>query len=86
MAAPSDVAPAFEIIEDRRAVYRETRAATLIADNAWNGGVVVGAWPPFDPARGLGDVEGALTINGVEQGRGRPDDPFGALAWLAISR
>ncbi len=40
MAAVSEIAPAFEIIEDRRAVYRETRATSLIADNAWSGGVV----------------------------------------------
>ncbi len=82
-AAVSDIAPAFEIIEDRKANYRDTRGTSLIADNAWNGGVVTGAWKPFDAGRGLGDVEGVLTIDGVEQGRGKPDDPFGALAWLA---
>ena len=82
-AAVSDIAPAFELIEDRNAVYRETSAWSLIADNAWNGGIVHGKWRPFDPLRGLGDVEGVLTIDGREAGRGRPDGPFESLAWLA---
>lgn len=83
MAAVSDIAPAFELIDDRHAVYRETRATSLIVENAWNAGVVLGAWQAFDPGAGLGDIEGIATIDGAEAGRGRPDDPFGALAWLA---
>ncbi|WP_342360297.1 2-keto-4-pentenoate hydratase [Terrarubrum flagellatum] len=83
MAAVGGIAPAFELIEDRHADYRDTKATSLIADNAWNGGVVHGAWRPFDPARGAGDVEGVLTFNGKKQGHGRPDDPFSALAWVA---
>ena len=34
--------PAFELIEDRRANYKQTKVHTLIADNAWNAGVVLG--------------------------------------------
>src|SRR3569833_1675579 len=30
--------PAFELIEDRNAVYTETRATSMIVDNCWNGG------------------------------------------------
>lgn len=77
------IAPTFELIEDRNAVYRETKAASLIADNAWNGGVVTGPWRAFGIADQIESLEGVLTISGVEQGRGKPDDPFGALAWCA---
>lgn len=77
------IAPAFELIEDRHAVYRETRATSLIADNAWNGGVVLGPWRPFATTDDIETAEGILSFDGVEQGRGKPDDPFGALAWCA---
>lgn len=83
MRAVADVAPAFELIEDRHAVYTETRAWSLVADNSWNAGIVVGDWKRFDPSTDLAALEGVLTIDGAERGRGKPDDPFGALAWLA---
>ena len=34
--------PAFELIEDRNANYTHTEAASLIVENCWNGGVVIG--------------------------------------------
>lgn len=77
------IAPTFELIEDRNAVYRETKAVALIADNAWNGGVVTGPWRAFKATDAIENAEGVLTIDGVEQGRGKPDDSFGALAWCA---
>jgi 2-keto-4-pentenoate hydratase len=83
MRAVADVAPAFELIEDRNAVYTETRAWSLVADNSWNAGIVVGDWVRFDPSIDTAGLEGVLTIDGAERGRGKPDDPFGALAWLA---
>ncbi len=84
MAATAGVAPAFELVEDRHAVHRETKATSLIADNAWNAGIVHGAWCRFDPAVAIADIEGVLTVDGAERGRGRLDDPFGALAWVAM--
>ena len=42
--------PAFELIEDRHADYAHTEAASLIVENCWNGGVVVGT-PKPRPAR-----------------------------------
>ena len=42
--------PAFELIEDRNADYPHTEAASLIVENCWNGGVVIGAPKPA-PAR-----------------------------------
>lgn len=82
-AAVGHLAPAFELIEDRHAVYKETRAASLIADNSWNAGIVHGPWVALDPALNIAALEGIATIDGTEKGRGKPDDPFGALAWLA---
>ena len=35
--------PAYELIEDRNAVYTETRRVSMIVENCWNGGVVIGA-------------------------------------------
>jgi 2-keto-4-pentenoate hydratase len=87
-AAVGSVMAAFELIEDRHAVYKSTSALTLIADNAWNGGIVLGpeqAPPPGD----LNGISGTLEVNGVAHKYGITDDPMGALAWvanLAVSR
>ena len=81
--AVSDVMAAFELIEDRFADYRSSRALSLIVDNAWNGGIVIG--PARRPPAGLDldGITGVLRSNGREAGTGRSDDPLGALAWLA---
>mgnify|MGYP001042077641 CR=1 FL=1 len=75
--------PAFELIEDRNAVYRETDAYSMIVDNCWNAGVVLGApvemRRDIDPCR----LHGRLAINGRPVSEGKADDPLGALAWLA---
>jgi len=81
--AVSTVMPAFELIEDRHAVYRETKALSLIADNAWNAGIVLGRPVTVAPNAPLDGLEGRLTVNGGDEKSGRTDDPLGALAWLA---
>lgn len=81
-AAAAEVMPAFELIEDRNAVYKETNALSLIADNAWNGGIVLGE-PKAPPAGDLDGIGARLTVNGIERGTGKTDDPMGALAWVA---
>ena len=43
--------PAFELIEDRNADYQRTEAASLIVENCWNGGVVIGAPKPVSRCR-----------------------------------
>src|ERR1700688_3747 len=53
--------PAFELIEDRHADYAHTEAVSLIVENCWNGGVVVGAPKPASCAALVG-VTGRLTI------------------------
>jgi len=77
------VMPAFELIEDRNAVYRETSVLSLIADNAWNGGIVLGPETALPPALDLDGMAGALRADGAARGAGRTDDPLGALAWVA---
>lgn len=78
----SEVMPAFELIEDRNAVYKETKALTLIADNAWNAGIVLGKPIAAPAGMELNGLKGRLvTPGGVKEGL--TDDPMGALAWIA---
>jgi 2-keto-4-pentenoate hydratase len=79
--------PAFELVEDGGADYKQLEAFTLVAQNTWNGGVVLGA--PVTAWRDV-DLERAPTrcwINGEPAGEGRAGDalghPFEAVAWLA---
>lgn len=81
-AAIGSVMPAFELIEDRKAVYKECKAYTLIADNAWNGGIVLGAPVTVPVEKELNGLQGKLDT-GKEKRDGLTDDPMGALAWLA---
>src|SRR5581483_527524 len=84
LAGISRVAAAFELIEDRNADYRTLDVRTLIAENSWNGGIVLG--PPVaasDPA----DWDGELQIDSQFVDRGNSRDVLGnllaAVAWLA---
>jgi 2-keto-4-pentenoate hydratase len=79
--------PAFELVEDGDADYKTLDAFTLIAQNTWNGGVVLGAAAPG--WQGV-DLETAVTrcwINDQPGGQGKTGDalghPFEAVAWLA---
>jgi 2-keto-4-pentenoate hydratase len=78
---------AFELVEDGDADYKTLDAFTLVAQNTWNGGVVLGA--PAADWRGV-DLETAVTrcwINDRPAGQGKTGDamghPFEALAWMA---
>ena len=74
--------PAYELIEDRNAVYTQTNAVSMIVENCWNGGVVVGAPRPVS-AKDIVGVSGHQTLNGKAIGSGKSEDPFATLAWLA---
>jgi 2-keto-4-pentenoate hydratase len=74
--------PAFELIEDRNADYTKTEAPSLIVENCWNGGVVIGK-PKALPAESLVNIPGRLAIDGKIVGEGRAEDPYATLAWLA---
>jgi 2-keto-4-pentenoate hydratase len=83
MAAVGAVMPAFELVEDRRADYKKTNALSVIAENCWNAGVVLGADVAFVPGRSLDGIAGRLGINGRDAHEGRSDDPLSTLAWVA---
>ena len=74
---------AFELIEDRHADYKSSKALSLIADNAWNAGIVIGAGKAPSSGSDLNGIAGRLQRNGTDEGAGKTDDPMGALAWLA---
>lgn len=74
--------PAFELIEDRNAVYTETRATSMIVDNCWNGGVVLGPMKKVSAGDVIG-VKGRQTVNGKPSGEGDAENPYATLAWLA---
>lgn len=79
-----------EIVDDRYADFRTLGAHTLIADNFFNAGCVLGSpvtgWQALD----LASLTGHMRINDSEVGRGTGamvmGHPFEALAWLANAR
>jgi 2-keto-4-pentenoate hydratase len=81
-AAVVEVMPAFELIEDRNADYKSSKATSLICDNAWNAGIVLGAPVKVDPGLDLNGIQGRLQT-GTGEYTGKTDDPMGALAWIA---
>ncbi|MFZ3359071.1 MAG: fumarylacetoacetate hydrolase family protein [Xanthobacteraceae bacterium] len=74
--------PTFELIEDRHADYAQTEASSLIVENCWNGGVVIGTPKPV-PVAALVGISGHLSIGGKSVGEGKAEDPAATLAWLA---
>jgi 2-keto-4-pentenoate hydratase len=84
-AAVDGVCPAVEIIDDRGADYRKLDAFSLIADNAWNGGIVLGDFTPSFPD--LGAIEAVVSVDGkiIDRGFGRDvlGHPFHSVGWLA---
>jgi 2-oxo-3-hexenedioate decarboxylase/2-keto-4-pentenoate hydratase len=73
---------AYELIEDRNAIYTETKATSMIVNNCWNAGVVLGELRAVKPAE-VTTVRGRQTINGQLIGEGQSENPFATLAWLA---
>src|SRR5262249_34263258 len=79
------VCAAVEVVDDRNADYATLEALSLIADNSWNAGVVLGAfagtWDDLETASGI------VWVNGQEIDRGYGRDvlghPFVPLTWLA---
>lgn len=87
--AVAAVMAGMEIVDDRYVDYKTLGTPTLIADDFFDAGCVLGApvtdWYALD----LAALIGVTRINGVEVGRGCGSDvmghPFEALAWLANS-
>jgi len=79
------VCAAFEMVDDSNADYATLDAASLVADNAWNAGAVLGPWQPVPPD--LPELRGRLQLDGKEVDAGRVGDalshPFDSVLWLA---
>jgi 2-keto-4-pentenoate hydratase len=79
------VCAAIEIVDDRSADYTNLDVLSLVADNSWNGGIVLSGfaaeWPDLE------SVLGRATKDQVAIGEGHGRDilghPFNSVAWLA---
>jgi 2-keto-4-pentenoate hydratase len=79
------VCAAIELVDDRNADYNNLDVLSLLADNSWNGGVVLSEfatkWPDLE------SVLGRATKDGVAIGEGHGRDilghPYNSVAWLA---
>ncbi|MFM9841815.1 MAG: 2-keto-4-pentenoate hydratase [Dongiaceae bacterium] len=83
--AVDGVCAGVEVVDDRNADYKVLEALSLIADNAWNAGIVLG-----DFTKSWSDLEsacGVMKFNGEKADRGFGRDvlghPFIPLTWLA---
>jgi 2-keto-4-pentenoate hydratase len=87
MIAPhiDGVCAAIELVDDRGADYANLDVRSLVADNSWNGGIVLSEfatkWPDLEA------VLGRATKDRVAIGEGHGRDilghPFSSVAWLA---
>ena len=79
--------PAIELVDDRYVKWETLGAPTLIADDFFAAGIVLGRPVARSAVADLLDVQGRALVNGKEQGRGTGADvlghPHNALAWLA---
>lgn len=79
------VCPAFEIVDDRGADYARLDVRALIADNAWNAGVVLGeftsSWPNLDAVRGTVACNDVVVAEGA--GHDVLGHPLNPVVWLA---
>ncbi|MBC7393855.1 MAG: fumarylacetoacetate hydrolase family protein [Variovorax sp.] len=86
VAAIDGVAPAIEIVDDRGCDYKTLDMLSLVADNAWNAGIVVGTFQSSWPD--LAAVEGSVTTEDgsvLDTGRGADvlGNPLLSVVWLA---
>ena len=79
--------PAIEIVDDRYVKWETLGAPTLVADDFFAAGIVLGQPVARSAVPDLLQVQGRALINGQEAGRGTGADVLGhphrALAWLA---
>jgi 2-keto-4-pentenoate hydratase len=80
------VCAAFEMIDDSNADYGRLSAVTLVADNAWNAGLVVGPMRSAAEVGALGGRKGVLFRDDEIVDTGNSSDVLGdpalALAWV----
>ncbi len=81
------VCAGFELVEDSGADYKRLSAASIIADNSWNAGLVFGPPSSIADFTNLRGRRGVLRRNGEEVNEGSSDevlgDPITAVVWLA---
>ena len=79
------VCAAIEIVDDRSADYANLDVRSLVADNSWNGGIVLSEFA--NVWHDLESVLGRATKDRVAIGEGHGRDilghPFNSVAWLA---
>ncbi len=86
--AVDTLCPALELVDDRNADYGDISSLvlTLIADNAWNAGIVLGSAVSDWRALDLESIHGTVSINEKTEDEGHGRDvlghPFEALRWL----
>jgi 2-keto-4-pentenoate hydratase len=87
MIAPhiDGVCAAIELVDDRSADYSNLDVLSLVADNSWNGGIVLSEfatrWPDLEGV--LGRATKDLVAIGEGHGRDILGHPFNSVAWLA---
>jgi 2-keto-4-pentenoate hydratase len=87
MVAPhiDGVCAAIELVDDRSADYSNLDVLSLVADNSWNGGIVLSEftakWPDLENVLGRATKDQAA----IGEGHGRDilGHPFNSVAWLA---
>jgi 2-keto-4-pentenoate hydratase len=81
------IAAAFELVEDRDADYKVLDAFSIIAENSWNMGMVLGGLALPTEVADLANLEGKLVVDGQGLAVGVSSDimgsPLHVLAWLA---
>jgi 2-keto-4-pentenoate hydratase len=79
------VCAAIELVDDRSADYANLDVLSLVADNSWNGGIVLSEFASTWPD--LASLRGRATNDRVAIGEGHGRDilghPFNSVAWLA---
>ena len=79
------VGAGIELVDDRGADYASLDVLSLVADNSWNGGIVLSefatSWPDLERVRGRATSDCAA----IGEGHGRDilGHPFNSVAWLA---
>jgi 2-keto-4-pentenoate hydratase len=88
MIAPhiGGVCAAIELVDDRNADYTNLDVLSLLADNSWNGGIVLSGfatkWPDLEGVLGRATKDDDVAI-GEGHGRDILGHPFNSAAWLA---
>ncbi len=79
------VCAAVELVDDRNADYADLDVRSLVADNSWNGGIVLAefatTWPDLESV--LGRAANDRVAIGEGYGRDILGHPFNSVAWLA---